>query len=307
MEKVRIENNKFEILQIIREIYRNKLILFSSIFSLSFISIIYALILPDIYKSQSILIPSQSESSLSRSIQSYGGLASLAGINLGSASEVNYVDEAIEKVKSLSFFAENILPNIFLADLMAYHKWDSSSKSNSYNSKKFLIESNTWLKDGNDAESSYPTEQEAYLEYLKIISIKQNKETGFVYLSVEHQSPIIAKEWNELIFNKLNSYYRYRDKEEAGKSLDYLNKQLVNAQFTELKQALVALIQNQIQKLSLVEANSDYVFQYIDPPVINELKNSPKRLQILILGGMFGFFLGVILILINFLRKAGQQ
>ena len=40
-----------------------------------------------------------------------GGLASIAGINLSQSG--GNVDEAIDKLKTLSFFENNILPNIF--------------------------------------------------------------------------------------------------------------------------------------------------------------------------------------------------
>ena len=55
-----------------------------------------------------------------------GGLASLAGINLPTSSGGNSA-KALQKVGTLSFFKDNILPNIFLPDLMAAKSWDADS------------------------------------------------------------------------------------------------------------------------------------------------------------------------------------
>ena len=43
-------------------------------------------------------------------------------------------------------------------------------------------------------------------------------------------------------------------------------------------------LQEQIQKLTLIEANEFYVFEYIDPPAVMEKKSDPNRKLICIIG-----------------------
>ena len=51
-------------------------------------------------------------------MKAYSGIAGLAGINLPTQANESNGLKAIEKVNSC-FFTENLMPNIFLPDLMA--------------------------------------------------------------------------------------------------------------------------------------------------------------------------------------------
>jgi hypothetical protein len=46
---------------------------------------------------------------------------------------------------------------------------------------------------------------------------------------------------------------------------------------SEIKQVLAQLLQEETKKLTLIEANQSYVFDYIDPPAVMEKKSEPKR------------------------------
>ena len=81
-----------------------------------------------------------------------GGLASIAGINLSQSG--GNVDEAIDKLKTLSFFENNILPNIFLPDLMALDSWDASTQTVIYN-KNYNKETKTWSQVPSPQEKLY--------------------------------------------------------------------------------------------------------------------------------------------------------
>ena len=73
----------------------------------------YSKSLPDIYESKVLLVSTESSSNISNSLKSYSGLASIAGISLPSESSDTNAQQAIEKISSLSFFQNNILPKIF--------------------------------------------------------------------------------------------------------------------------------------------------------------------------------------------------
>ena len=91
----------------------------TTIFSL--VAIIYSLSLPNIYQSRAILSPvgDSGGGGLNQVMKSYGGLASLAGVNLSSTDAGSNSVKALEKLRTLSFFEKNIMPNISLPDLMA--------------------------------------------------------------------------------------------------------------------------------------------------------------------------------------------
>ena len=75
---------------------------------------------------------------------------------------------------------------------------------------------------------------------------------------------------------EINNFYRDKDKNEAKKSISFLNEQLNRTSLSEIKLALVEL-QAEIKKLTLVEARELYVFDYIDPSAIMEKRKKSKQ------------------------------
>ena len=66
---------------------------------------------------------------------------------------------------------------------------------------------------------------------------------------VKHQSPFVAKKWTELVVSQINTFYREKDKKEAEKTIKYLNEQVSKNSFSEIKQVLAELLQEQIQSM----------------------------------------------------------
>ena len=106
----------------------------TSIFSL--ISIIYALMLPNIYQSQAVMMPMEESQGMSGMLGQYSGMASLAGISLPSESG-SKAQEAIARIKSFEFFSNYFLPHIKLENLMAVKKWNQASNTLTYDASDF--------------------------------------------------------------------------------------------------------------------------------------------------------------------------
>ena len=131
------------------------------------------------------------------------------------------------------------------------------------------------------------------------LDLSQHHLTGFITISVKHQSPYIAKEWTELVINEINYFFRTKDKEEAQKALTFLNNQIAQTSYTEIKQVIAQIIQQKMKQLTLIEANEFYVFSYIDPPAVMEERIEPRRSSISILGAVLGLISGVLIIIIR--------
>lgn len=255
------------------------------IFSLVAVSI--SLYLPNIYQSKALLTPSGQQSSGIDSMSGIGGLANLAGISLSSQPSDNST-KALKKLKTLSFYENNILPNIFLPDLVAVDSWDSANNvvlhNNNYDLKsKTLIDT--------------PSIQKSYKTFMKKVDIDTDS-SGFITISVKHHSPFVAKAWTELIVDQLNQSFRTQDKKEAQASIDFLNAQIAQTSYTEIKEVIAQLLQQNIQQLTLIEANDFYVFSYLDFPIAEEEKVEPARRSIAILGAVLGLMLGILIVLI---------
>ena len=266
----------------------------------SIIGVIYSLLLPNIYESKAMLVPVNSSSGISGPLGSYSGLAGLAGISLPSGGDEGNSAKAIQKISSLSFFENNILPNIHLPDLMAVKSWNSKTNTLTFDDSIYDTNSNTWIRDFSYPQQQIPSAQESF-EVFKTahLSLSEDNKSGFITLAIKHQSPFIAKQWVELVINQVNAFYRQKDKSESEKSVSYLNQQISITGLSEIKQAIAQLLQEETKKLTLIEANQYYVFDYIDPPAVMEKKSEPKRALICILSALLGGMLSILLVLIR--------
>jgi len=277
----------------------------TSIFSL--ISIIYALMLPNIYQSKATLMAVEQSSGMSGMVGRYSGMASLAGISLDSKSG-SKDQEAIARIKSFEFFSNNLLPNMKLENLMAVKKWNQASNTLTYYAGDFNSESRQWLRKAKPPRSNIPTSQEAYEEFVEIMSVNKDKKTNLVTLMVEHKSPFIAQQWVEIMINQIDQVMRDQDRQTATKSIEYLNSLAPTVINEDIKKALSALQQEQMKRLMMVEANDNYVFKVLDSPIAAELKSKPRRSLIVIWGTILGMVLSALGVLVfNYTRKSSDH
>ena len=265
----------------------------------SLIGIIYSLLLPNIYQSTALLAQVNPSTNISGALGEYSSLAGLAGISLPD-SDTGNSPKALQKIGSLSFFENNIMKNIYLPDLMAVKSWDGRKNILSYDDRIFEASSNTWVRDYKYPKKQIPSAQESFEKFIsEHLTLSEEKKTGFITLSVKHQSPFIAKQWVELVIDEVNAFYRQKDKSDSEKALSYLNQQISMTSLSEVKQVIAKLLQEETKKLTLVEANQFYVFDYIDPPAIMEEKSSPKRIFICILFALFGGIMSILLVILR--------
>ena len=290
-------SEEIDIYELISILYSHKFIIISITSLLSIIGVIYSILLPNVYESKALLSPVDSSSSISGALKSYSGLAGLAGITIPTPTDEGNSTKAITKVQSLSFFKNNIYPRIYLPNLMAVKSWDHFSNTISYD-KKIISSSGEWIRDFVYPQEQIPTIQESYRQFKKeYLNVTEDTKTGFITISIKHQSPHIAKEWVELLIEEINSYYRQKDKSESEKAVAYLNKEIAMTSLSEVKQVIAELLQDETKKLALIEANQYYVFEYIDPPVIMEKKSEPNRALICMTVTLLGFLLSIIFVI----------
>jgi len=267
---------------------------------ISIIAVVYSLLLPNIYESKALLVPVNSVGMTPGVMQSYSTIAGLAGINIPNNSDDNNAAKAMKKITSLSFFEDYILTNISLPNLMAVKFWDFETNTLVYDEDTYETNSKTWVRDYKYPMKQIPSAQESFEVFIKEhISLSEDRDTGFVSLSIKHQSPFIAKQWSELVIDEVNNFYRTKDRLESEKAVRYLNRQITTTGLSEIKQVIAQLLQEETKKLTLIEANKYYVFDYIDPPAVMELKSEPNRALICIIIALFGGLLSVVIVLLN--------
>ena len=296
-----ILGDEVNVLDIAYLLWDKKLFITSFTSIAAIISVLYALYLPSIYTSTALLAPSNNqESGMGGGLGQYAGVASLAGISLPGSSGEKSV-EAVQRIQSFEFFEKYLLPTISLQNLMAI----DIDKNNTINylEEDFDIESQQWVRPAIYPLSSKPSSQEAYRVFSKLLSIDEDKLTGFINISIEHQSPYIAQKWVQQIITQINESMREIEKAETTKSVDFLNRQIANIFYEEVRQAISALIQQQVKNLMVIESNEYYVLKILDSPIVPERRSAPVRSLIAILGTLFGIvFSTVTVIIMNYLK-----
>ena len=275
---------------------------FASIFA-----VLYSLSLPNIYQSKALLAPVNPSSNISGAFGNYGNFPGVSGLNLFSDVQNGNAPKAIKQISSLYFFEKNILPNIYLPDLMAFKSWNPKTNTVTFDNDIYDTNTNTWIREYSYPRQQIPSAQESFKVFTtKNLSLSEDRKSGFVTLSIKHQSPFIAKQWVELIVNEINGFYRQKDKLESEKSVSYLNQQISKTDLSEINQVLAQLLQEETKKLTLIEANQFYVFDYIDLPAAMELKSEPNRALICIFIALIGGIFSVILVLIRHYAFSGK-
>jgi len=254
-------------------------------------AVVYSLMLTNYYKSESILITADSQDL--GSLSQYSGLASLTGVSLPSAGgdgivEVMEIIKSREFVKHLLTF-ENILPS-----LMAPKSFDTLSQELYFDLNVFDPQEKSWTS---GLKPSYIETHETYIS--NVLTISNDKMTGLVSITVEHISPVFAKDFLTLIINEANNLKREKAINTSDKSLDHLKVELSNTSLVPIKESINQLIKAQLETRMMAKANEDYSLVMIEPPFIPEKKSKPGRAIICIVATMFGGMLSMLLVLVR--------
>ena len=289
-------DDEISIIEIFNIVWEGKklIILITSIFAI--FSVVYSLNLPNYYLSESVLVSrdAQDSSALSR----YSGLASIAGVSLPSSGS-DPVIEMMEIIKSREFVKHLITFDNVLPSMMAVKSYDAVSQELFFDPKIYNAKTKTWTREPIKTKDSKPSYLEAHKSYLGgMLSIYQDKKTNLVHISVEHISPVFARDFLTLIIKEANALKRKKDIDSSGKALNYLKEGLSNTPLMEIKESINQLIEGQLETQMMAKINEEYSLVIIEPPFVPEIKSKPSRaitcILITMVGGMLS--LGIVLI-----------
>tara|TARA_B100000401_G_scaffold67423_1_gene40541 strand:+ start:239 stop:1168 length:930 start_codon:yes stop_codon:yes gene_type:complete len=296
-----INEGEIDLLQLITELWNKKALIIFLTTIAAIISVLYSLSLPNIYRSQALLAPADSQSQgMSSGLGGLSSIAGIAGISIPGTGDAKKT-EAIAILNSHQFLEEFINSHNLVVPIMASKGWDKESNKLIYNEKLYDAQKNQWLvKDGKDLK---PSIQETVKKFRLMVSSSVDKKNGYLLIFADTYSPYISKQWVELLIVDINKYIMKADVERAEKSLEYLNSQINQTAIPELKQVVAQLIKKEQQTIMLSQSSPEYIFKVIDRPIVPELKLSPKRAIICIVGTITGFMIAVALVLALIFRR----
>lgn len=286
-------------------IWSGKKLIIAITFIFAISSIIYAINQPNIYKASILLAPAGEQSGaggLAKMAGQFGGLASLAGINLGGGGGTDKTGLALEVLKSRLFIENFIQSHQLLVPLMATKNWNKSTNTLIVDEGLYDTESKTWTREIEGTNTSEPSRWQSFKKFTEGLSVSTDKETGMITIAIEHYSPEIAKQWLTWLVDEINSTMRDQDKTEAQRSIDFLSEKLLETQLADMQTVFYQLIEEQTKTIMLAEVSNEYVLKTIDPANAPDEKAKPKRALNVILGTFFGFMLATIIALSRYFR-----
>ena len=263
-------------------------------------SVFYALVTPNQYQATALLAPAQKNSGgLSSALSQFGGLASLAGIDIGGIQD-SEARIALEVMRSRSFIEEFIKQSGIMVEVMAAKSWNEDDKRLIIDDDIYDVRRMKWIRRPPWGRDVIPTLWEAYEVFTEILKVTENKKTGLVSVSIEYYSPYLAKQWVENYILATNLYLQQRKLERIDRNIGYLDEQIAATSVAEMREIFFTLIEEQVQSKMLVEASPDYAFAAVGEVMLPEEKSQPKRALIVLLGGLLGAMLSICLVLFKY-------
>ena len=153
-----------------------------------------------------------------------------------------------------------------------------------------------------DDPEDIPTLHDAYLKFSKtILSIEEDRKTKVLRLKIHWTDPILAADWANSLITQVNFDIRQRVIADSNRSIQYLNRELLNTSIMQIKQSIYRLIESQTHAIMLAETRSDYAFRIIDPAVPADPDRfiRPKRRQIVFFSTVLGLGSGIFLVILR--------
>lgn len=298
--------NDLDINAIWAELWRKKItiILVTAVFAIA--SVFYALSIANTYHSKAILVSAKSNksSSLASLAGQFSGLANLAGINLGSGSNIYVI---MEQIKSRDFVDHFVKKHQITVPLFVATGWDPNSNELSFEGQKdYDVANKKWTREVKLPLKSEPSADEVYEEFMDRFSVSMDRKTKIVTVGLEFFSPHIAHQWLQWYIADFNDYVRDIDMVKVADNLEYLYKQVEKTEIVPVQEVLYNLIEEQTKKKMLSEVQAEYALMTVDSASLPTEKNGPRRAIICIAGTFMGGFLSCIVVLLLFFRRSSK-
>lgn len=273
---------EFGMRELVERLWHRRWWLAASVAACTVLAAIVAFATTPVYRSAVVVVPASAErnsisSGLTSALGQLGGLASLAGIELGGSGQET--EEALAVLKSRGFTEafineRKLLPKLF------HRQWD--------------VARGTWRT------GEPPSAAKAYKYFNKRVrSITQDKKTGLVTMQIDWTDAQEAADWANELMQRLNAEMRRRAIDKTNASLGYLEKELTATATVETREAINRLVEAQIKQRMLANVTTEYAFRVVDKamPADPDDPVKPQKVLLLALGPVAGLGFGIVVVI----------
>lgn len=237
---------------LITDLWRTRWII-AAVVGLAVVSgILAGLLLPKEYTADVVFQPVLAETNsggIGSNIASFGGalggLASLAGISSpGKSKDQEAVAVLQSQLLTRMFIQQNKLMPLLFAN-----RWDPSHQR--------------WKQVGAKRPPDLWTANQLFKK--KIRKVVENHATGLYVLSIRWKNPQVAADWANRLVELTNTYLRNVAVNRTERNVRYLTSQASVTHDVEVKRAIYALLEEQIDREMIARGRHEYALKIIDP------------------------------------------
>ncbi|WP_404341333.1 Wzz/FepE/Etk N-terminal domain-containing protein [Pseudoalteromonas mariniglutinosa] len=269
---------------LVKTLWNNKFKVIIPTILVSVLAVFYAINKPNVYTATGVYTPAAQgdASSLSKLAGQFGGLASLAGVNIGGGAEDD-TQVAIKFLSSRAFLQHFIGKHSLQDELMAVEGWDKAQNKLVYDTSLYDENTQQWVRTPPPNKKATPTPWEAYEQLKKMLQVQYDNKEGIISINLTYYSPYVAKEWLELIVKELNAFWKEKKLKKSDKLLEGLTKKAQETDVSELQGVFYNLIAEQTKNNLLAQVTDESVFESVGEVVLPEDKSAPSRALICVL------------------------
>lgn len=300
-----LADDEIALADIIAALNRRKNLVFGCVGAALLISLLYVVFTTPLYTASVTVQPATGEEGgLSGMANRLGGVAALAGVDLGGAGSTREEYLAILRSRELADrFIEryglkpHLFPGRWNAEAGEWKPVDLGVIGGTIRGISSVLATLSGDEGWDETLKRIPTDWEAYQEFDEIRRVSEDPETGIVTVSFEFRDPELAAQWANNYVAMANEEIRQRTVEETSRALDYLNKQVQETTISGLRETIFGLVEGQLEQIMLANAREEYAFRVLDEAVVPEDRSHPNRVLIVTLSVVVGLITGVVLAL----------
>ena len=264
--------------------YRLKIALF--VLTVTVLSVVYLLSIPNVYKSSTVLAP-QTESK--SALGGLGALAGMAGIDIGGQKLDTY--DYLHTIMQDFSFQKHLIQKYNLAQKL---KIDPKNMVFAFGYRGVYD-----MLHGSKKDKVEKTEEEivfdTYKKLQKMVELSKDKKSGTITLSVSSKDRYLAKELVDIYLKEATDYLRKLDMQDIEKQIEFYKEEMKKGDNLQLKKHLASLASALVQKRVLSNSSQFYLVRQITKPQVAYIKDKvkPKRALILVVAFVTSLILGV--------------
>jgi len=258
--------DQLDVVALLRLIWRYRYFIAAVAAACVVLAVALALTATLVYRAEVVVTEANDESmgGASSLANQFGGLASIAGINLAK-DDTGYESQAVLRSRRLV--------------------------------EEFL-KRNELIREFGTGSPGEPTLWFAVRDFReKVLSIDTDDDNGTTTIGIEWTNPEVAARWANDFVGLANEMMRTRALDESSRNIRYLNDQIAKTSSVEIQKVMFGLIENETKTHMLANVRQEYAFTVVDPAVAPEMRIWPRRTLMVLTGGVLGIILGVILAL----------